>query len=304
MQQSVSDAERRAGFIAAAASYFVWGILPLYLKITGFADPREVLAQRILWSAPVAFLALAMGGMAQLRVALKPRMLGALSLSAFFLFGNWALLVWAVAADRVMEAALAYFLAPLVNVAFGVAFFQERLTRAQIAALTFAGVGVIVQGVALGAAPIFSLSICGFWCLYGLVRKRAPVSATAGMFVETSLLIPAAIGLLIWVSYGPGLAFTQGVNPVFLLALFGPITAVPLMWFAFGARRLRMSTLGLLQYIAPSLQFLLGLAFGESFTPLRAASFALIWVGLVIYTWDAWRSRARVAPAAVAESAS
>jgi chloramphenicol-sensitive protein RarD len=287
--------ERRAGFIAATGAYLIWGFLPVYLKLVGYADPREILGMRILWSVPAALATVALtGGFAQLRPALQPRMLMTLAGSAVFIFGNWAIYVWAVATERVMEAALAYFLAPLVNVAMGVALFSEKLSRAQFAALAFAAAGVVLQGVAMGGAPIASIALCATWCCYALVRKQAPVSSSAGLFVETVWLIPAAMGMLFWAAHTARLAFDDTAGQALMLALSGPLTAIPLMLFAFGARRLTFSALGLLQYLAPSIQFLLGLAYGEPMTALRGVSFALIWAGLVLFSWDAIRKeRAR-----------
>jgi chloramphenicol-sensitive protein RarD len=281
-------AELRAGLIAAASAYGIWGFLPLYLKFVGFASPWEVLAQRILWSIPFAALGVAVsGGFAQARAALtQPGVLGALVLSALLVAGNWAVYVWAVSEARVIEASLAYFITPLVNVTFGVAFFSERLRRRQIAALALAALGVVVQGVALGGLPWVSLALCITWSLYGLMRKRAPVPAAAGLLAETLILaVPAAAALALMT----GRVFGASPGQDLLLALSGPATALPLILFAFGARRLPFATLGLLQFIAPSLQFLVGVAFGEPLTPLRIASFVLIWMGLGVFSWDAWR---------------
>ncbi|MES1156666.1 MAG: EamA family transporter RarD [Alphaproteobacteria bacterium] len=286
-----SSAER-AGFIAAASAYGLWGVLPLYIKLIGFADAREVLAQRILWCAPAAFAAVFVmsgwrAGAAEIRAALKPRMLATLAASALFIFLNWSLYVWLVLHARVIEASLAYFLAPLVSVGIGVTFFHERIGGAKIAALVLAALGVVVQAWALGAPPWMALALCATWSMYALIRKRAVVPAATGLFIESLVLIPIAVALL-W-SVGVPLAFTQSPAHALMLALAGPITALPLMLFAFGARRVSFTSLGLLQYVAPSLQFLLGLAFGEPLTPLRAASFALIWAGLVLFSWDTLR---------------
>lgn len=279
--------ERRVGLMAGAFAYSFWGFLPLYLKLVGFAGPLEILGWRILWSIPAAFAAVAMfGGLAQFRPALQPRMLGTLGLSALFIFGNWVIFVWAVAANHVVEAALAYFLAPLVNIAFGVSFFGERMSRLQIGALALAALGVVVQGLALGAPPYMALFLCLTWSLYGLVRKQAAVASSAGLFVETVWCAPFAITALWWVGQSGELAFAESATNAAMLAFLGPITALPLILFAVGARRLPFSTLGLLQYIGPSITFLVGILYGEPFTMLRGVSFALIWAGLVLYSVD------------------
>lgn len=282
--------ERRVGLMAGAFAYSFWGFLPLYLKIVGFAGPIEILGWRILWCIPAALAAVAfVGGLSQLRAALQPRMLATLALSALFIFGNWVIFVWAVATNHVVEAALAYFLAPLVNVVFGVAFFGERMSRLQTGALALAAFGVVVQGIALGAPPYMALFLCITWSLYGLVRKQAAVASSAGLFVETVWCAPLALAALWWASGHGGLAFAQSPQNGVMLALLGPITAAPLIFFAIGARRLPFSTLGLLQYIGPTITFMIGVLYGEPFTMLRAVSFALIWGGLILYSVDMFR---------------
>jgi chloramphenicol-sensitive protein RarD len=292
------QAEARAGLLAAGGAYFLWGVLPLYLKQVAFASAWEVLALRVLWSAPCALAAMFVMRSAQETLsAMKDKdVLRALFLSSFVIAINWGLYVWAVANDKVMEASLAYFLTPLVNVAFGVVLFSERLSRLQQLALALAAAGVVLQGVALAALPWVALILCATWSTYGLIRKQAPVPAAGGLLVETVLLAAPAALMLAWVAHSAPLATSQSGANFWLLALAGPATALPLVLFAFGARRLPFSTLGLLQYIAPTLQFLVGLAYGELFTPMRAASFALIWFALAIFTFDAInKERQRVA---------
>jgi chloramphenicol-sensitive protein RarD len=221
-------------------------------------------------------------------------MLATLAVSACFIFVNWGLYVWLVLSQRVIESALAYFLAPLVAVGAGVLFFRERITVAQIAALALALVGIVVQGFALGAPPWMALALCATWSTYAIIRKQAQVPAAVGLFIETLALMPLCVGLLWWAAQSAPLAFGTSASHSILLALAGPATALPLMAFTFGARRVSFVTIGLLQFLAPTLQFATGIAFGEPFTPLRAASFALIWVGLAIFAWDTIR-RARMA---------
>lgn len=291
---TITDANRRAGLIAAALAYISWGFLPLYLKLVGFADVREILAQRILWSVPAAMVAVfAMSGWklgwSEIRAALNPRMLATLAASALFIFVNWGLYVWLVLHERVIESSLAYFLAPLVAVAVGTMLFGERITLPQVAALGLAAAGIVAQGMALGAAPWMALAICAAWTVYAIIRKRAAVPAATGLMFEMLMLSPLALALLYFAGASAPLAFTGSWMQAILLALSGPITALPLMWFAFGARRVSFVALGLLQFVAPSLQFATGIAFGEPFTPLRAVSFALIWLGLGLFSWDVIR---------------
>jgi chloramphenicol-sensitive protein RarD len=297
--EAASESERRAGFIAAAGAYIMWGFLPLYLKLVSFADVREVLAQRILWAVPAALVAIAAmsgarKGLREIASALRPGMLGVLALSACFIFVNWGMYVYLVLNERVIESALAYFLSPLVSVAIGVTLFQERINAPQIWALALACAGVVVQGSALGAPPWMALALCATWQAYAYVRKRAAVPAAVGLLVECLAMAPLALFMLRLAALDAPLAFGSGGAPALLLALAGPVTAIPLIAFTFGARRVSFTALGLLQFIAPTLQFCTGLAFGESFTPLRALSFALIWAGLMLFAWDTLR-RARAA---------
>ena len=290
-----AEAERRSGFLAAAVAYLIWGFLPLYLKLLGFADAREVLGQRIVWCIPAALVAVVLmsGGwrisLRQIGEALRPRMLGILFASACFIFVNWGLYVWLVLQERVIESSLAYFLAPLVAVGVGVAFFGEKITPAQTIALVLAFIGVIVQGIALGAPPWMALALCATWSTYAVIRKRVNVPAAVGLLIETIAMAPIALALIYWAAQDVGLQFNTSWTHAILLAVAGPITAIPLVMFTFGARRVSFTTLGLLQFLAPSLQFATGIAFGEEFTFLRGVSFALIWTGLGFFAWDVLR---------------
>jgi chloramphenicol-sensitive protein RarD len=268
--------------------------MPLYLKLLSAFDVREVLSQRILWAAPSALVAVFLIGgwklgWRDIASALKLRMLMTLTASALFIFMNWGIYVYLVLNARVIESSLAYFLAPLVSVAVGVLFFSEKVSRAQIIALTFALIGVVVQGFALGAPPWMALALCATWSAYAIIRKRAPVPAAVGLLIESLALAPVAIGLLLWASTEAPLGFGSGIAATSLLVMAGPVTAIPLVAFAFGARRVSFTTLGLLQFLAPTLQFATGIAYGEPFTLLRGVSFMLIWLGLVFFSWDTLR---------------
>lgn len=289
----------RAGFAAAASAYTFWGLMPLYLHLVAFASPWEVVCARILFSMPAAMALVAlMGGFAETRAALAQRgVMAALVLSAVCIAANWGIYVWAVAHQHVIEASLAYFLTPLVNVAFGVTLFGERLTRGQGAALALAAIGIAVQAWALGAFPWVSVALCASWSLYGLVRKQAPVPAAGGLLAETLILAGPSALLLWWLStQSAGVAFDDSFERGALIAFSGVATAFPLILFSFGARRLKFTTLAMLQFLAPSIQFVIGWIYGEPLTPLRIASFALIWIGLAVFTAEAlWRERQRQA---------
>lgn len=282
------DKTLQAGLWAAASAYGLWGVLPLYIKFVGFASPWEILAQRIVWSIPCALAAVLAfrAWPATWSLLGQKRTLAWLGLSAALIAVNWAVYVWAVANAKVMEASLAYFITPLVQVGVGVLAFKEPMSRWQGAALALAAAGVVVQGIAMQAPPWVALVLCISWTSYGLIRKIVPAPAAGGLLVETLALAPLAALGLAWLSAQPtGIAFDDNVDRAILLALTGVATAAPLMLFAFGARRLRLSTIGILQFIAPSLQFLIGLVSGELFTPMHALSFGLIWVGLILFVF-------------------
>lgn len=289
---SSSDARTlaRPALAAAFTAYTMWGLLPAYLHLFGHLPPLEVTAQRILWTVPAALVAALMfGGRASLKVA--PRTLRLLALSAVLIGGNWLLYVWAVGQSRIVEASLGYFINPLINVALGVMLFGERLSRWQMLAIALATAGVVNQTVAVGAFPYVALALAGSFALYGLVRRQAPVEPGAGLFWESAMLLLPAMAVIGWHLAAGGPVQGGSAGMALLLVTLGPATAVPLILFVVGARGLPMSVLGLLQYVAPSLQFATGLALGEPFTPAHAVTFALIWAGLAVFSWATIRAQ-------------
>lgn len=286
---NADERQVRLGLISAFCAYLIWGLLPLFLKQVGFASPWEILGQRVLWSIPAATIAVALFGgfAAALKTFRQKGVLRALALSSIFIALNWTIFVWAVAEGRVIEGSLAYFLSPLITVLVGVVVFKERLRGLQGLALIVAAFGVALQAAAIGHIPWVSLGLCASWVAYGVIRKQAPVPAAAGLLAETVFLaFPAAVLLWVLAGRGDGLAFADSPAHGALLALMGPLTAAPLILFALSARRVSFIALGVLQYIGPSLQLMTGLAYGESFGPLRALSFGLIWAGLALFTWE------------------
>ena len=261
------------------------------------ARPLDVLANRIVWSLVLVFALLAwLGRWAWFAAAMRsPRTLGAYVATASLLSVNWFTWIWAVTNGRVVDSSLGYFMTPLVNVALGTLVLGERPRASQWAAVGLAFAGVAVMTTATGALPWIGLLLAFSFGAYGLVRKTAPLGALEGLTLETLLLFPLALGYLAW-HWGAGPASfpapSIGVS-LWLLGL-GPGTAIPLLCFAYGARRLPLTTLGLLQYLSPSIQFALGiLVFGEALGTGRLAGFALIWAGLALYSLDAWRQRDR-----------
>ncbi|MFV0625616.1 EamA family transporter RarD [Sphingomonas sp. ac-8] len=278
--------ESRRGLIHGAAAYGLWGLLPLYFHLIDRVDAGEIVAQRVLWSVVLLVpIVLLLGRGAKLWAVIRtPRTMAMLAASALLIAANWLLYVWAVLHHQVLAASMAYFLNPLLNIAMGVALLGERLTRAQAAAVLLAGAGVAVLAVGAGGGLWISLTIALSFAFYGLIRKLAPVEAFEGLTVETLLLAPIAGGYLIWLAGHDGLSFGREAGLTVLLMLAGAVTTVPLLLFAAAARELRLATLGLLQFLAPSLQFLLAITlFGERLDAQKLLSFGLIWAGLAVY---------------------
>jgi chloramphenicol-sensitive protein RarD len=276
-------------FWAALSAYISWGLLPAYLHLFANLPPLEVTAQRIVWTVPSAFLAaIMMSGLKSLQVTHKTMML--LGLSALLIGGNWLLYVWAVGQNRIVESSLGYFITPLINVALGVVCFGEKLTKWQIAALSLATAGVLNQTFLVGAFPFAALGLALTFASYGLVRKLAQVEPAAGLFWESLILLGPAV-LTIWWFAQSGVAIMGGSTLTAIMYMsLGPTAAVPLILFVIGARGLPFTTLGLLQYLAPTLQFATGIVLGEHFTPAHGVTFALIWSGLAVYSFATIRS--------------
>ncbi|MGE5547841.1 MAG: EamA family transporter RarD [Solirubrobacterales bacterium] len=287
---TTSTPPSRGGAPAALAAYLMWGVFGLYFKALAAVPAPEILAHRVLGGALFALLLLAVRGQAgaALRVFRNGRLVAGLGASALAIAVNWGVFIWAVAAGRALEASLGYFLFPLVSVVLARLFLGERLTRRQQAAAAVVAAAVawlVVQGHGL---PWVALVLAVSFGAYGLLRKTLPVDSLAGLFVETVLLAPLAAGWL--VAVGGGTATAIGGAIPWLLALAGPVTAIPLVLFAYGARRMRLSTLGLMMYVNPTVQMLVAVfVFGEPFTATHGVAFAGIWVGLALYSWPAAR---------------
>jgi chloramphenicol-sensitive protein RarD len=295
-------AEMKTGLLAAIGAYVLWGFLPLYFKLLGETSPTVILAHRIVWSVPTALILIAAAGkMGELRAILSQRkILFGLFLSSLAIASNWTIYIWAVTHNRVLEGSLGYFINPLVTFMFAAMFFGERFRPLQLAALAIATAGVLNQTLVVGQFPWISLSLAFSFAIYGAIRKTIPVDSRVGFAAEALWLAPAAALYLLFFLPAGTHAFGDGnINLVLLLLAAGPVTAAPLILFAMGARRLRLSTIGLLQYIGPSLQFMLALWLGETFTAGHAVTFGLIWTGVLVFTLSAWRAERRtVAPMA------
>jgi len=291
------------GLAAGAAAFTIWGLFPVYLHPLRGVPALQVIAHRITWSCLflVAWLLLR-GELGDLRVTLaRPALLARLALTATLISINWLVYVWAVTHSHVVDTSLGYYINPLVNVLLGVIVLRERLNRAQWTAIGLAALAVLYLALLAGRPPWIAGTLAVSFSLYGFVRKVISVEALPGLTTETLLLMPLAAGYLAWCQWaGSGALTTQGAGVAALLIGSGLITAIPLFLFAYGARLLPYSTVGVLQYIAPSLQLLCGVVlYRESFGPARAAGFALIWAALLIYAVDGlWRARSAARAAA------
>lgn len=284
-------ASARSGALAAGACYFLWGLVPLYWKPLAAIDPVELIAHRHVWSLVLLLLLLLgiAGGYGEVRQALSSfRSLGRLFLSSGLLTLNWLVYVWGVSTGHIVETSLGYFLVPLVNVAAGRFVLGEHLRPAQIGAIALAAAGVVLMIIQAGRPPWIALLIAGTWGAYSLLRKQSSLGAITGLAVETLVLSPLAVGYLLWChAQGTGALGRVDVSTHVLILSAGIVTAVPLLLFAYAARRIRLSTLGLLQYLAPSVQLALGvLVYHEPFSRSRFLSFGLIWTALVVYSTD------------------
>jgi chloramphenicol-sensitive protein RarD len=285
------QSQARAGLFYGLGAYLIWGFLPIYFKALAAVSATEIVAHRIVWSMLfLAALVLLWKRWPAVRAALGSRVLLVLIATAGLIAANWLIWIWAVTNNHVLEGSLGYYLNPLVNVLLGVVLLGERLSPARIFAVLLAAVGVAALALGAGDGLWISLSLAASFALYGYLRKVAPVDALEGLTIETAILTPIALGWILWLQQeGTGSFEADGTTTV-LLVLAGAITAIPLLLFTAAARRLPYSTLGFLQYIAPSIQFLLAiLVFGERLTTAHTICFAAIWTALIIYTAEGWR---------------
>jgi chloramphenicol-sensitive protein RarD len=282
--------QTRAGVVYSAAAFTVWGLLPLYLRLVRAVAPGELLMHRMLWSVVFVLAVLAVqrnwGWVG--RVRRSKAVLAGFAASAAALSVNWFLFIWAVNNGHNVDASLGYFINPLVSIGLGAVLLRERLTRLRRIAVGWAFLGVLWLTIVAGRVPWIGLLLAGTFGLYGLLRKTARLGALEGLALETALLSPFALGCLIWLAaHGQSRFVTGGPGLKLLVLLAGPITAVPLILFAAGARRIPLSLVGILQYIGPTLQLLVGvLVFREPFGASRAVGYALIWLAFLIASAD------------------
>lgn len=293
----------RSGILSAALAFLCWGLFPIYFHAIGEVPPVQILAHRVLWSLAFLLVVLAFRRqwkwLAQVR---QPRVFWSFVASAFLLSANWLTYIWAVNNGHVIEASLGYFINPLVNIMFGFLILKERMRPAQWGAIAIAALGVAWLTWQAGSVPWIALFLAASFGGYGLLRKTAALGALEGLSFETMVLFPFAAAYVAWLTVNGGNAFINVDSDTtrVLLVAAGPITAIPLLLFATGARKIPLSILGLLQYLSPTIQFLLGVwLFQEHFSSDRLVGFAMIWAALALFAGEGlWRSRAAVAAAA------
>ena len=290
--------EQRAAVLAGIGCYAFWGFLPLLFKAAAWAGAGawEMVAWRTVFAFVSAALVVAIGrGWVRVREVLKaPKRLALLACAAVLILSNWSLFVWAVNAGHTLDASLGYYLNPLMSVAAGMVLFRERIGRAGWIAIVLAAIGVAVQTLAHGSLPLAALGMATTFCLYGILKKQVAVDATTGLFFECAVLAGPALAYGLWLQ-SSGQGHLQHPMAALLLALAGPATVAPLITFAWAARRMPLSSLGFIQFISPSTQFVIAVAFGEPLPPLSLLAFAFIWSGVAVYAVTAWRKTRAVA---------
>lgn len=295
-----SDREHSIGLSAAIGAFVLWGMAPIYFKFLALVDADEIIGHRVIWS--VVFLGLVLivrhgrGVIAHARI--KPKTLAALCISGTLIVINWLIFVYAVNSDRVLSTSLGYFINPLVSVLFGLLIFRERMAPIQAIAVGIAAIGTLYMTIRVGQFPWIALGLALTFALYSVVRKITDVGPMVGLFWETLLVTPLAVIWLV-LMFGQGrLVFDPAqAGMAFLLAGTGLVTLIPLLLFAAGVRRLPLSTIGILQYLAPSLTFVLAVfVYGETFTLDHAITFGCVWLALLLYSWAGWHRmrRARI----------
>jgi chloramphenicol-sensitive protein RarD len=293
MTQPAPGGESRPALGAAIVCYLIWGIIPLVFQAMGRLgmSPAEILANRTVWAVPVAlvFVLMARQGGEVMAALRTPRTLAWLALSSVLIAGNWGIYIWAVNSGRVLETALGYYINPLLGMAAGALIFNERIDRLGYVAITLAVLGVAVQAVAVGGLPIVSLALAFSFGGYGIVRKRVAASAQTGLLIECLVLAVFGLAYLVWLGHTGASHLGKSWPATAWLLACGPFTAVPLVLFSWAARRLPLSSLAFLQFLGPTSGFVIGVAQGEAFTPLRAASFVFIWGGAVVFAYAAWK---------------
>ena len=296
MSDNASPQQQPSGLPAALGAYTIWGILPVYIMLFSSVPPVEFVGWRIIWTLPLCLIIVAFrrqfGEIA--RAFASPRMMLALLASAILIATNWFVYTWAIMQNQVYAASLGYYLNPLLNVLLGTLLLGERLSKLQWLAVAIAALAVAILSAGAITTLWISLTLAMSFGLYGIVRKQLDVGALPGLTIETMILIPVAVGIVLWYGFTPeGSAFGRDLKVSGLLVISGVVTAIPLLLFAIAARRMPYSTLGFIQFLAPTLVFLQGLfIFGQQLRMVQLGSFLLIWTAIAIFVADLlWRTR-------------
>ncbi|WP_313135935.1 EamA family transporter RarD [Paracoccus jeotgali] len=287
MTHAPQPADSPKGFAYALAAYGSWGLLPLYMKAVAHIPPTEVIAHRVIWSLPVAAAVLIQQRRgADLRQALgRPRLLAMAALTAVLITINWLIYVWSIGNDRALEAALGYYINPLFSICLGALLLGERLSRMQLVAVALAALAVVIMTAENGSLPAVAVGLTFSWGLYAFFKRSLPLGPNQGFTLEVMLLLLPALAYLAWLHGHGGGHFGGSWSDTLLLIGCGPVTAIPLMFYANGAKLLRLSTIGVLQYITPTMIFLIAVwLFDEPFEGARRIAFPMIWAALVIYS--------------------
>jgi chloramphenicol-sensitive protein RarD len=297
LRSIITTASKSDPTLMAVICYATWGLAALvYIPMKGFgADPLEILAHRSVWALLLsAGLVWYLNQSEAVKIALfNPKTLGLLVVSAFLMASNWGVFVWAVLNAHLLEASLGYYLNPLMNMVVGALYFKDRLDKTALFAVILAILGVLLQSIAIGSLPVVAIFLAISFTLYGVIRKLVHVAALPGLFIECLVLFPFGLSLLIWVHIQGLGHFFEGPHQAFWLMITGPVTVFPLVVFAHVAKRLSLSTMGFIQFLSPTIGFMIGLFMGEPFTLLRALSFAVIWLGVIIFAYGLYQNHRR-----------
>lgn len=287
------EAETRDGIICAFIAFFLWGVFPIYFVILKEISAIELLAHRIIWAVTFGAIIIHLRRQwPEVIAAFKHRRtLTFLSLSALVITSNWLVYMWAVQIEQINQASLGYYINPLLFAVAGVVIFGERLRKAQTTAVILAAIGVGILAARGGQFPAIALFLGTAFAVYGVIRKQVDVGGMPGLFIETVLLLPFAFAYLAWIMVQGEAEFSWS-DPYLagLLVIAGPLTVTPLLFFALAARRLNLSTIGMMQYIAPTLQFAIAVFYGEELTLAHIVCFTLIWMAVILFSVDAWRT--------------
>jgi chloramphenicol-sensitive protein RarD len=292
------EQQARDGLLSALIAYLLWGVMPLYFILVKDVFALEVLAHRIIWAVPfgAAIIYFRKQWAEVWRGLTHPKMMLYLSITAILIAGNWLVYIWAVQQDQIFQASLGYYINPLLFAVFGVVLLGEELRKPQMMAVVIAAIGVVFLTVSGGEIPWIALFVGTSFTIYGVIRKKVIIGGMPGLFIETLVLLPLGIAYLVYMmSLGQAEIGNTGLKGISILLLAGPITVLPLLFFALATRRLNLSTVGMMQFIAPTIQFGIGVALGEQLTMPHLVCFGCIWTAAILFSWDAWRSNRKSA---------